>query len=133
MLILTAYTSLMLGVPAAVLKCWVSSLLFAMLVPVSFAVHAIGGREWTVKDTAAGRRLVLLDKLLAQAAAAAVIYRVATCPFVAWTVPFFACVVAVFLVYYVYYPEPPRCWVAHHAAFHLLVVLGCLFAHKCGA
>lgn len=133
MLVLTAYTSLLFVLPAAFLKCGVASLLFAMLVPVSFAVHAFGGADWAVKETRAGRGLVLLDKVLAQAAAAAVIYRVATSDFVAWTVPFFLCVASVFLMYYVFYPEPPRCWVAHHAAFHFVVVLGCLFAYKCGA
>jgi hypothetical protein len=136
MLVITAFTSLLFAIPAAILKCRIASSLFAIVVPVSFAVHAFGGRCWAVRDTKTGRALVLFDKALAQSAAAATIVRVARVAHVGNAVYcglFFASVGAVFLLYYVFYPKPPRCWVGHHAAFHMISVQGTLWAYMCGA
>lgn len=136
MLVITAFTSLLFAIPAALLKCRIASSLFAIIVPVSFAVHAFGGRCWAVGDTETGRALVLADKALAQSAAAATIIRVVRVAHVdnaVYCALFFASVGAVFFLYYVFYPKPPRCWVAHHAAFHLIAVQGTLFAYMCGA
>lgn len=134
MLILTAFTSLLFAIPAALLKCRFASTCFAALVPVSFTVHALGGKQWSLNSTPAGRYLVLADKAVAQVAAAVTIYRVTTADFVVlYTLPFIGALGTVFLMYYVYYPKPPKCWVAHHATFHVVVVAGTICASALGA
>lgn len=163
MFVLTAFTSILFAIPAALFRCPVASGLFAILAPVSFAVHAIGGaRGWTGEAVApsvstqqlsstsprsrlsatssssaypesnAVKTLVFVDRALAKLAGAVTVYDVARRDFCAFTVPFAACLAAVILMYYRYYPKPPAPWVAHHAAFHVTVVTGCLFAYLCG-
>ena len=134
MFVLTAYTSLLFLIPAFLLRCWVASAIFWMIIPVSFAVHAVGGKEWRVKRTAYGRSLVLLDKVLAQAAGVATTWSVykSTSQYLFKTL-FTLNLGIVFLMYYRWYPLPPRCWVAHHATFHIVVVCGCISAYMCGA
>ena len=61
MLVATAYTSLLFVVPAALLRDRAASALFWALAPVSFAVHALGGREWKVAGSRWGRALVAAD------------------------------------------------------------------------
>lgn len=133
MLVLTAFTSLLFAIPAALLRCRYSSACFAALVPVSFTVHALGGRQWRISESPAGRALVLLDKGLAQVAGVATTFRVVSLGFGFFTAPFFACLGGVVYMYYACYPKPPACWVAHHATFHLVVVTGTVFAALCGA
>ena len=134
MLALTAYTSLLFAVPAALLRCGVASSLFAALTPVSFAVHALGGKGWAVAATPAGRALVLLDKALAQLACAATSWRV-LCGHAGWAfkLPFVGLLATIVIMYYALYPAPPRCWVAHHAALHAVALSGALLAYVSGA
>lgn len=131
----TAYTSLLFAIPAAVLRGRAASALFWALTPVSFAVHALGGKGWRVRGTRWGRALVLADKALANAAAVATVAGVATggSALTPWAVPFWLSAAYCGAAYHLWYPRPPRCWVAHHAAFHAAVVHGCLWAAACGA
>lgn len=132
--ITTAYTSLLFAIPAALLRCSLASACFAVIVPVSFVVHAVGGAQWAIDKTLAGRTLVRLDKLLANCAAASTVFGVYRNAFVAYySVPFYCLLGLSFVMYHVFYPKPPKCWVKHHAAFHIVVVTGCWFAYMCGA
>ncbi len=135
MLVATAYTSLLFLVPASLLRNRLASFLFWVVTPVSFAVHAIGGKEWTIKNSRWGRTLVLADKALANAAGVATVASVIHCgqalSFTAF--PFWVSLMYCVASYHMLYPAPPKCWVRHHTVFHMAVVHGTLWAAMCGA
>lgn len=131
-MILTAYTSLLFSIPAAIIRFRPAAVAFGLLAPVSFAVHAIGGRRWKVTETAAGRALDKLDICLAYSATVATTCGVAMAPVCFFTAPYYACLGTIGVMFFGFYPKPPACWVAHHAAFHAVSVAGTLFAYMCG-